>query len=60
VDKKYSSSYRSFLIISLSFSSGVIIGGKLFKRPPLIIEKDLLINATEITVANSNNNDSNM
>ncbi|MDQ5882962.1 MAG: hypothetical protein QG648_316 [Patescibacteria group bacterium] len=46
-----------FLIISLSFSSGVIIGGKLFKRPPLIIEKDLLINATEITVANSNDND---
>lgn len=30
------------LLISLSFSLGIIVGGNFFKRPPLVVEKDLL------------------
>ncbi|MGE4554585.1 MAG: hypothetical protein AB7D02_00370 [Candidatus Paceibacterota bacterium] len=32
----------SFLIFSFGFSLGIIYGGQFFKRPPIIIEKDLL------------------
>ena len=37
----------AFLIISLSFSSGIIIGANILSRPPIAIEKELIINLKE-------------
>lgn len=36
-----------FLALSLSFSLGFIIGGKIISRPPLIIDKQLIIDINE-------------
>ena len=38
-----------FLMVSLAFSLGFIMGGKIINRPPLIIDKELIINPEEIT-----------
>jgi len=37
----------AFLITSLAFSSGLIIGANILARPPIIIEKELLLNLEE-------------
>ncbi len=37
------------LTLGFVFSLGVIVGGKFFVRPPIIIEKDLLTDLTPIT-----------
>ena len=37
----------AFLIISLSFSSGIIVGANILSRPPIAIEKELIINLKE-------------
>jgi len=37
----------SFLLISASFALGIIIGGQFFKRPPLIIDKDLILDLNQ-------------
>jgi hypothetical protein len=37
----------AFLITSLSFSSGIIIGANILSRPPIAIEKELIINLKE-------------
>lgn len=37
------------LTLSFVFSLGVIVGGKFFVRPPIIIEKELLTNLQPIT-----------
>ncbi|MGC8880748.1 MAG: hypothetical protein ACP5OX_00485 [Minisyncoccia bacterium] len=36
--------FFEILLLSLSFSLGIIVGGRFFQRPPLIVEKDLLFN----------------
>lgn len=37
----------AFLITSLAFSSGIIIGANILSRPPMIIEKELILNLEE-------------
>jgi hypothetical protein len=37
----------AFLITSLSFSSGIIVGANILSRPPIAIEKELIINLKE-------------
>jgi hypothetical protein len=37
----------AFLITSLSFSSGIIIGANILSRPPIVIEKELIIDLKE-------------
>ena len=38
-----------FLMVSLAFSLGFIMGGKIIHHPPLVINKELIINPDEIT-----------
>lgn len=52
VVKKYQKEITFFaaiiLLISLSFALGIIIGGKIIQRPPIIIEKELFGNWDDI------------
>lgn len=50
VKKKWLVGASFLLLLSLSFALGIIVGGKFFKRPPMIIEKDLLINLDNIEI----------
>jgi len=43
VKKHFWLSSLAFLIIIFSFSSGIIIGANILGRPPMIIEKDLIL-----------------
>jgi len=42
-----------FLMVSLAFSLGFIMGGKIIHRPPLIIDKELIIKPEEIAAKGS-------
>lgn len=37
----------AFLITSLAFSSGIIIGANILSRPPIIVEKELILDLEE-------------
>jgi hypothetical protein len=37
----------AFLITSLAFSSGIIIGANILSRPPIMIEKELILDLEE-------------
>ncbi|MCJ7787068.1 hypothetical protein MUP06_02590 [Patescibacteria group bacterium] len=46
-----------FLGISLSFSFGIIIGANIISRPPMIIEKQLLLDIEETSIKGENAED---
>lgn len=48
VKKNWVGGFILLSLLSLSFALGIIIGGKFFKRPAMVIEKDLLINLENI------------
>ena len=45
--KKIMFAIAIFLIASLFFSIGFIMGGKIISRPPLVIDKELIVNLNE-------------
>ncbi|MGB9681100.1 MAG: hypothetical protein ACPLXL_00910 [Minisyncoccia bacterium] len=47
----------SLLIFSLGLSLGIIVGGNVFSRPPIVIEKDLLWEKESFSQNNKNNNE---
>lgn len=49
--KKIMFAIAIFLITSLSFSIGFITGGKIISRPPLVIDKELIVNLNEESAA---------
>lgn len=48
----------AFLIISLAFSSGIIIGANIISRPPMVIEKQLLLDLEEELIKVETKNES--
>jgi hypothetical protein len=51
--KKIMFAIAIFLIASLSFSLGFITGGKIISRPPLVINKELIVNLNEESAASN-------
>jgi len=58
VKKYYLFLISGFLVLSLVFAFGMIVGGKLLQRPALTIEKDLLINLEEQPIVGDSKKDS--
>jgi len=59
VKKYYLFLISGFFVLSFVFALGMIVGGKLLQRPPLIIEKDLLINLEEQPLAGDSKKNNN-
>jgi hypothetical protein len=51
--KKIMFAIAIFLIASLFFSIGFIMGGKIISRPPLVIDKELIVNLNEESAASN-------
>ncbi len=51
--KKFMFAIAIFLIASLFFSIGFIMGGKIISRPPLVIDKELIVNLNEESSASN-------
>lgn len=58
VKKKWLFIIGEILLLNLIFSLGFIVGSKIFLRPPLIIDKELLIDLNENTTKTTNINTS--
>lgn len=48
VKKEWLLLLTEFLLLSFVFALGFVIGSKIFMRPPLIIDKDLILHLDEI------------